>query len=129
MAGFVLRDSVEELTYDFTPHSGSGVIPEPSSMQIMAFQHGLAELFGELMPPTTDQDANATALAKAVAEYLGRDTTEIQDKLLHVVAAVCSDHPSFDDLNVLPFRAQQAFVGWVVGTFLLPSISMPGMTR
>jgi hypothetical protein len=129
MAGFVLRDSVEELTYDFKPHAGSGTIPEPSSLQIMSFQHGLAELFGELVPPETSQDATVTALAKAVTDYLGRDMTEIQDKLLHVVSAVCSDHPSFDDLNALPFRAQQAFIGWVVGTFLVPSLSMPGITR
>jgi len=128
MAGFVLRDSVEELTYDFTPYAGSGTIPEPSSLQIMAFQKGVAELFEALLPPDTPKDATVQVMAQVVTEYLTKDMAEVQDKLLYVVSAVCSDQPSFDDLNALPFRAQQAFLGWVVGTFLVPRLSMPGMS-
>jgi len=127
MAGFVLQDKVEDLTYDFSPHGDKGVVPEPSSLQIQNFRVALSELFNEMPVPNVD-DATPVAMLQQVSKYLGADTTEMNDKLVHAIADVCSDHPSYDDLSSLPFRAQQAFFGWVVGIFLVPQLPMPATT-
>ena len=122
---FVLRESIDELTYDFTPHAGSGVIPEPSATQILNFRHTLGEMFGEMMPPEVADTSTTSALAQRVSEYLGQDTSEQQEKLLLAIAEVCSDMPSADELKLLPYRAQQAFAGWIVGTFLINPLPTP----
>jgi hypothetical protein len=121
MPNFVLRENVDELAYDFSPFAGKGVVPEPSAAQIQNFRVALSQLVTEMAPDQTETE-DGTELLRRVTEYLGRDTTEINDKLLHTLADVCSDQPSFDELEGLPYRAQQAFMGFITGTFLVPKL-------
>jgi hypothetical protein len=121
MPGFVLGESIEELTYDFTPYAGKGTVAEPSALQIQNFRRALGEMIGT-MAPNEEEDVS---MYQRVQDFFSRDTTEIQDKILHAAADVCSDHPSFDELAALPYRAQQAFLGWITGTFLVPQQLMP----
>jgi hypothetical protein len=121
MPSFVLRENVDELAYDFSPYSGNGVVPEPSATQIQNFRVVLSSLVEDMAPAGADTD-DPTELLRRVTEYLARDTSEIQDKLLHALADVCSDQPAFDELEALPYRAQQAFSGWITGTFLVPKL-------
>lgn len=125
MPGFVAKDQVDALDFNFEPYGPSGEIPEPSASQIQNFRSAIAEMFGELLPEDTKEEEQSATLVKKVMEYLGRDTTEIQQKILHAVADVCSDSPSFDTLEKLPYRHQQAFVGWISGVFLLPPVPTP----
>lgn len=127
MAGFVLNEQVEELRYDFSPHGGSGVIPEPSALQIRDFRRYLATAIGD-MPEVPEEGLKTTELVKKVAEYLGRDTSEIEAKTLHAIADVCSDNPSYETLDSLPYRHQQAFFGWLVGVLLRPEQPTPATT-
>lgn len=124
MAKFVVADSVESLEYNFEPYAGKGVIPEPTAGQIQNFRQALADLFGMLPTPDTEQ-VSGQEVMRRVTEFLGRDTSEIEGKLLHAISDVCSNQPSYDELTELPYRAQQAFVGWISGTFLLPQLPMP----
>jgi hypothetical protein len=127
MPGFVLSEEVSALEYNFEPYAGKGTIPEPTSDQIAAFRKSLGELVQAELPAgvrSADDMAQAD-LAQTLSMYLNRDTTEIDEKVLHMASAVCSDHPTFDELATLPFRARQAFLGWLVGILLVPEVPMP----
>ena len=130
MPGFVAKEQVDELTYNFEPWGPQGEIPEPSAAQITAFRKGVAEMFEATLPEGMDEGEEKQAeLVKKVIEFIGRDTSEVQEKILHSVADVCSDRPSYDVLEALPYRHQQAFVGWVTGVFLLPQTLTPVTSR
>lgn len=120
-SSFILVDQVENLDYNFTPYGDSGTIPEPSGEQINSFRKGVAAVMAEALGEDEKIEEGSQEWARRVVDVLGKDTAEIQEKMLHVIAEVCSDKPSFDDLKKLPYRAQQAFSGWVMGMFLLPS--------
>jgi hypothetical protein len=121
LSTFNLTEEVGVLEYNFMPYAGSGIIPEPSAIQIQAFRQALGEMLGDVedSPDKPAQD-DPTLFAKRLSEYLNQDTTETDEKSLHLVADVCSNQPSFDELHALPYRARQAFLGWVVGMLLVP---------
>jgi hypothetical protein len=129
MAEFVLADEVEELKFNFEPYGPKGDIPEPSAHQIQNFRTAIAEMLSEMLPDTVvenlDKTENVAELRRVLLATIGKDQTETQQKALHAIAAVCSDSPSFDILDVLPWRHQQAFSGWISGVFLLPQTLTP----
>ena len=126
MATFNLQEEVGSLDYDFTPYGSKGTIPEPSSLQIQNFKQGLAGLIENQVVP--DQDPTQMApkeMISKLSELLSRDTSEIDEKVIQMTADVCSDHPTIDEIRALPYRARQAFTGWLVGMFLLPEVPTP----
>jgi len=50
----------------------------------------------------------------------------IQDETTVLVAAACSDFPSAEDLETLPYRVRSAFFGWFVGQLLSPELVAGG---
>jgi hypothetical protein len=129
MASFVLSEEVSSLEYNFEPYAGKGTIPEPSSLQITAFKKGLAQMV-EYSARNEDIDVDVEKLptseyAARLSKLLREDTSEYDDKVLHMIADVCSDTPSYDDLTALPFRARQAFLGWVIGALIVPEAPRP----
>lgn len=125
-ANFVLAEEVEALGYNFEPYGKAGSIPEPSGEQINAFRKSVSEVLQQALGEDVKIDDENQEWARRLVKVLGEDTSEIQHKLLLAIAEVCSDKPSYDELKALPYRAQQAFSGWVMGVFLLPSTPMPG---
>jgi len=140
MSQFVLADEVEDLKFNFEPYPLStqkdvdefadlrvGVIPEPTSAQIQNFRTSIAEMLTEMLPdesPSLVED-DPIKLRKLLLATIGKDQTVTQQKALHAIADVCSGKPSFDVLNALPWRHQQAFSGWISGIFLLPQAPTP----
>lgn len=126
MAGFVAAEEVEPLNFDFKPYGTDdenvGVIPEPSSDQIQQFRTTVSELIQQELPDI-DDEASIAVLRRALIAAIGKDQTELQQKMLQALADVCSNRPSFDLLHHLPWRHQQAFTGWISGIFLLPNAS------
>lgn len=122
MAQFNAAERVSELSYDFKPFVDlSGVVPEPSSDQIRDFKHAFSEMVSSALGEVAGaQGATPMEQFEMFVQYLGRDTAEIDEKGLHAMATVCSSQPSFDDLASAPYRVQQAFLGWLVGLFLVP---------
>jgi hypothetical protein len=141
MAGFVASEQVEELAYDFGEYGPTGMIPEPSAGQIRDFRKAIADMLEASLPedeeveksnlpvpadgstPVAEEEESLSQWKKerkALIEAIGRDRTEESEKALMAVAAVCSDNPSFDVLNALPWRFQQAFSGWLSEKLLLP---------
>jgi hypothetical protein len=126
MPGFVASEQVDDLTYDFSPFGPRGEIPEPSSAQIQSFRNAVASMYTEMIPDgDADQPATGAELRTLINDFIGRDQTEMLEKLLQSVSDVCSGHPSFDELQGLPYRHQQAFTGWITGVFLLPPQPTP----
>lgn len=94
-----------------------GTIPEPSSEKVDTF---LAVL-REILPVGTDAEGNSTIdLAAIAAEFEGRED-EIEPILDAAIAAVCSDQPNAEQIKALPYRAKQAFYGWILESLLSPS--------
>lgn len=132
---FKLEDELDELSYDFrtkaNPDGAHGVIPEPSSKQIQVFQRKLRKLVG----PAIEQMAAAPEMTmKERAELMTKDVDEAEAESkfresLAAVAALCSNQPSVEDIAALPYRAQQAFIGWIVGVFMNPEASTPATTQ
>jgi hypothetical protein len=130
MAEFILADEVEELKYNFEPFGPKGNILEPSAAQIQSFRQSIADMLANLLPEELDKpeqtdEQKASELRRLLIKTLGEDQTATQQKALHALAEVCSDSPSFDVLNALPWRHQQAFSGWISGVFLLPQTKTP----
>ena len=132
MASFVLSEEVSSLEYNFEPYAGKGTIPEPSSFQITSFRKGLAQMV-EYAARNEDIDVDVEKLptaeyAKRLSNLLREDTSEYDEKVLQMIADVCSNTPSYDDLTALPFRARQAFLGWIIGALIIPEASRPATT-
>lgn len=130
--GFVAKDTVEPLDFDFRPHLDvTGTVPEPSSAQVDAYWHAMGTL------AKAEQD-RLRADAKAEAERLaedgdgddGLDRATIADTLANMdperlkaqraeiikaLGALCSGQPSTEQLDKLPHRVLQAFSGWLLG--------------
>jgi hypothetical protein len=129
MGSFVLSDEVGELTYNFEPYGGSGVIPEPSSMQIQVFRQGLADLIEGTPTPGNPQEMAPADFVHALSSILKRDSSENDEKVMHMAADVCTGQPSYDEIKALPYRARSAFLGWLVGTLILPEVPRPVTTN
>lgn len=128
-SSFVLEDELEDLTYDFTKYTPNavGVIPEPTLDQIKAFQKSIREALRPVVETLTPADEETTSqeqLLAALAEPTPKDekvATEREKKLCEAMAAVCSGHPTYEEISSLPYRGQQAFAGWLVGVMLNPN--------
>lgn len=123
---FSLEDELDALNYDFRPYVEShGTIPEPSSAQIKALQSAMrSALKPALESLSVEADtANVADLIAALAEPTKADLKAAAKAELAIVTAIsecCSGTPSVDDLQALPWRAQQMFVGWLSGVLLNP---------
>lgn len=129
MPGFVLREQVDPLSYNFEPFGPSGEISEPSGTQVQNFRTGISELMTSMIPtglaPKALEEMTSEELSGRIQEFIGKDRTEENDKIMHIVSEVCSGDPSYDVLCALPFRHQQAFVGWLTGVLLSPPALTP----
>ena len=67
-----------------------------------------------------------------VAQALGAVTEElfesVQADMTRLVAAACSDFPSVEELETLPYRIRGAFFGWFVGQMMHPE-QLAGVTK
>lgn len=123
---FVLEDELDKLTYDFRPYvDAHGIIPEPSSTQIKGLQSAMRAALKpalEAMNVAADT-ADVSALMAALAEPSKADLKAAEaasEAIIHAISDTCSGTPTPDELRALPFRGQQAFIGWLSGVLLSP---------
>jgi hypothetical protein len=134
-AGEVLPD----LDWDFTKFGqGSGTTPEPSARQLRVYR----KEFQSLMTAARGSLANEVeARIKAVergevpdvisldqaladmGQFSGDEPVveAMEDTLCEMVAKVCSNTPSKEQLLGLPMRIRLAFFGWLNGQLLDPN--------
>lgn len=117
MAGFKAAEQVEELAYDFNPHSKvSGVIPEPTSKQVEAYRRKIADAI-------KDSGLDPDALMNGVLTLADMDgLLEKSAKAEAAIVEATADLTGIanDSLKALPYRVQYAFLGWIMGQFLSP---------
>lgn len=106
------------LDYDFRTFSGMnaedfGQIPEPSDKMIEAFQDSIKVLSEEAgLDGVEDTDDLTEDELADIAE--GLSFSDSQSKMAAIVADLCSQSPSTDQLLRLPFRTRQVFYKWIM---------------
>ena len=137
--GFDSGSVVEPLDFDLSKHGGpKGTVPEPSDRLVFRFTAQFrkvvlasiseAEKIAVEQDVPEDDDARKERLSKfSLRDALGiLDTADnetlkmLSDKMCGMVAEVCSNTPSEEQLVALPWRIKAAFFGWVVGELLVP---------
>lgn len=129
MAFFDAGEIIEEIGYDFTRHhGGKGVIPEPTNAQLRTF--------GRFLDAARRNNDERITAAKAAIEAgdqpapLDETDAAVQDiEAADAVAAVCSHTPTSEEIQALPSRVQRAFLGYVVGHFMDPTIATVALKR
>lgn len=128
MAKFKASDALEPFEWDFRPHTdATGTIPEPTDDQVAEFYSALNHQFKlafseERLEGIDTQDPYD--VAKLLMSLDADENRTLYDAMLDVHAAVCSDQPSREQIEALPFRLRRAFYGAVQG-WLRPEASAP----
>lgn len=123
MSHFDASTAVEVITFDFTKYGGgAGEIPEPTDEVLDNFFQGLSITMGNLKESVKDmKDLDATdpesvqAALSAVQE--GDTMQKVSADLNVLIAGLTQGSPSEEDIQRLPFRVKQAFLGWLTGQF------------
>lgn len=116
MSGFKASEEVEELSYDFNPFAAEkGVIPEPTSDQIDAYRQSLV---GGLRDLGVDPQKLQAGVSLDEFSNLMEKSKDFEDATLAATAELTG--LSLDVLKSLPYRVQQAFLGWMMGLFFSP---------
>lgn len=115
--GFKATEAVEELTYDFTPHSPTkGTIPEPTSKQIEDYRDALVSAFKSTgLNPEDIQGGRVTF--DRLDELMER-MKPLEEAMLNATADLTGIAHS--TLRELPYRVKAAFMGWIMGQFFSP---------
>lgn len=133
MSKFDAMQAVEAMEYDFTAYGGGrGTIPEPSNGQIDRFFKSLSSIYDKfkgLLPEGSTLDStDPAAIEKAMETLEGLDSEVMNRYMAEAIAEVTSGSPNADEIMALPYRVQQAFMGWLVGE-LRPEGGTPATKR
>lgn len=111
---FNAKEKIEPLDYDFDPYTDrKGTIPEPSTDTVTEFIERLATIYAE-----AGLDMDKVRSGQVPAAEIAALTESSKKALDDMVGAVADlTGIAHSDLNALPFRIRQAFVGWIVGEF------------
>lgn len=115
--GFKAQEVVEELTYDFRPHNdANGTIPEPTAAQIDTYRQAVVGgLRGLGLDPSIIEGQSISL--DQFDEVLSKGS--VMEGVMVEATAGLTGIPAAT-LSALPYRIQQAFVGWIMGLFFSP---------
>lgn len=136
--GFKASTAVDPFDYDLAPYADAkGTVPEPSDAQVREFYAGVGTLLEDVLGTERLQDIlgpegyakfeqrDPEAMMKVQAATNNvEDMEKAQERMLDLHAAVCSNHPSREDLEKLPYRVKQALYG-ALQRWLSPEASRP----
>ena len=116
-----------DIEYDFTKWNGpKGVVPEPPRGLVNDMMKKVSAAFKEL--GVSDKD-NLTPedVADTMNEVEDDEMFQkLTDKLVEILAEVCSGSPSKEALAALPYRPFMGFFGYLIGNLTNPEGSTPG---
>jgi hypothetical protein len=132
--GFDAGTIVDALEWDFTKYgAGSGTAPEPTDQMIERFKRKFfhiakgtsAQAAKQLQLLSEEEAETPKTLTDAIAtlDTVRGDNAaeaELRKALIQICAEVCSNEPRVDQLDKLPHRPLQAFVGWLLGELVAP---------
>lgn len=120
----------DDLAYDLAPYGPSGTVPEPSRDQLDAYweaNRAIYENAGVDLSKVESVDPQSqegrAALTEAFADIPRDKRKAITPERIAAMAELCQGHPSAEEIKALPFRHQEAFMGWLMGVFSNPSSS------
>jgi len=133
-ASFDAGTVIEPLEWNFEKYGGgSGVIPEPTDRQFAQFQKSIKSLLESsgMMPlarAAAGGNINPADALKLMSEMPEGGLDKLNDQMVEIISVFTSNCPSAEQINRLPMRVRQAFMGWVMGQFG-PKASPPATVR
>lgn len=109
------------LRYDFTAFGGvTGVIPDPSDEKLEAFNTAYMELLDKYgVGADVDKD-DPDAVKDAIERNKDVSFIEQQKEMMELIAELCDHSPSLEELQKLPFRVRQVYLGWIQRELINP---------
>lgn len=124
MPKFDAAQAVDPLEIDWSKYNGPvGVIPEPSTDQITAFQTALIGA-AKTLGITPGKEIRMEDVVDLPDDAAQRMAAEMKDALVKL----CGGFITEEDYDRLPYRVQAAFNAWIAGE-LRPEAVTPGITR
>lgn len=130
MAGFEAAAEVDPLNYNFTPYlDRTGTIPEPSGDAVTAFRRAVLlalqssdvkDVQEAALTQQTQVDAGGTPDTMALLSKAVDAGLSVEIVVSKAVVDLAGGEITAADLDALPYRPRQAFLGWVTGAFLSP---------
>lgn len=132
--GFDAGSAVEALDYDFTAYvaDARGTIPEPSQPKLERFADELREIAttgGITEIVKLGEDPSQEQLVAALADLPEDGIKQVMGAMTDAVVELCDGQPSREEIDALPGRVKQAFIGWVVGELMDPTQRNAGSRR
>lgn len=118
------------LEFDFSTWAGpKGVVPEPSRVAVNRMMKEINAAFKELglRDEDNEEDLTADELVQTMDKVEDEETFEkLTERLLTILAEICSGTPTLDQLTALPYRPFMGFFGYLIGNLTNPEGSAPG---
>lgn len=125
--GFDSAKAVSPLDFDFTAHGGpKGTIPEPTQEALDAFyERGRAIIAGAGIEDIArlSDDSSEAEIIGVLAKLDMESFQSLQGDLAVAVGELCQGTPSTEEIQALPVRVRQAFIGWVFGEIADPTFA------
>lgn len=102
--------------YDFKPDAPDvkGVIPDPSDDKIKQYHKDIRQLMEDSGINDLPSETEMRLHPERMDEYMDRldayDQIETHHNLLEIIARLCSNEPSVEDMMKLPYRKRIRFV-------------------
>lgn len=122
MGAFVAAEAVSGLDFKLDPWGPAGVIPEPSTGQIEKLTEALSKIAGDTGADTAD-----AALAQ-VAKLPEDEQAAMLDGIMGAITDITQTVLTREQIDALPHRIKNAFLGWLLGSLLLPEALSPATT-
>jgi hypothetical protein len=126
MGKFQAQTAVEALEYDLRPYvDKSGIIPEPTTQQLADYFEKSRTIAKDVMALKSRVDAakgsddpdidelSEEEINEIVTDLESINVVEMQEQMVQLIADLCSQEPSTEDILGLPFRVRTEFVKWV----------------
>lgn len=127
MPKFTVSEQIQPVEYDFSPPGKpdtgpAGVVPEPSSEQILQFQETWAQHMLRLgLEPGDDTVDDTRRMLNAIENRPSvEEQRKLRAELIAMYAELCSQHPSVDELAAQPWRYQEGFIAYLTENLLNP---------
>lgn len=121
MGAFKASEAVSGLDFDLSPYGGVGVIPEPSTAQVEALGKALAAI-------SDDDTQDPNAALKHIAKLSEDEQNKILDGIMGALADITGAVLTREQIDALPYRIKNSFIGWLLRSLLLPESSSPATT-
>lgn len=109
MSGFIAKDSVSPLDFDFTAFCGKGAkgtIPEPTQSAVDKFNRSMVDILPDGMG----------SMGKLSSDEIETKNVLFKD----AIAELSQGEPSRELLDKLPARVLTAFIAWLYGSLVNP---------